>query len=294
MEWHQLEYFQKVAGLQHITKAAGELSISQPALSRSIVRLEEELGFPLFERKGKNIVLNRYGEIFLRHVECALQEIAKGKKEVQDLLDPDFGTVSIAFIHSMGSNIIPQLVGKFREKHPSIEFKLSQDASNFLLEQLENGEIDLCLCSPGIKKEGIGWAPLFKEELFIAVHSGHKLRGRSSILLEEIAEEPIITVKKDYGLRILAEQYFGAAGFKPKIAFEGEEIWTLAGLVEARLGVALIPHIKGLDEANICFLPIAGQECHRIIEMAWVKNRYMSPAVRKFKNFVIQSYSDGF
>lgn len=290
MEWHQLDYFRMVAKLQHITRAASELSISQPALSRSIVRLEEELGFPLFERQGKNVVLNRYGEIFLRHAERALQEVAKGKKEVQDLLDPDFGTVSISFIHSMGSNIIPQLVGKFREKHPGIQFRLSQNASNFLLEQLEAGEIDLCLCSPGNNKESITLAPLFKEELFIAVHKEHALAGRSSIRLEEIAKEPIITVKKNYGLRILAEQYFSAAGFTPNIAFEGEEIWTLAGLVEAKLGVALIPHITGLDEANICFLPIDGAECHRVIEVAWVKNRYMSPAVRKFKDFIIESF----
>ncbi|MCE5285245.1 MAG: LysR family transcriptional regulator [Pelosinus sp.] len=290
MEWHQLESFRMVAKLQHITKAAEQLSISQPALSRSICRLEEELGFPLFKRQGKSVILNHYGVIFLRHVERALQEVEKGKKEVHDLLDPDFGTVSIAFIHSMGSNIIPQLVGRFREKYPGIQFRLSQNASNFLLEQLEAGEIDLCLCSPGNNKESIDWAPLFKEELFIAVHKGHRLAGQSSIRLEEIAAEPIITVKKNYGLRILAEQYFGAAGFTPNIAFEGEEILTLAGFVEAKLGVALIPHIMGLDDANICFLPIAGQECHRIIEVAWVKDRYMSPAVRKFKNFIIQSF----
>lgn len=291
MEWQQLEYFKTVAELQHITKAAYELSISQPALSRSIVRLEEELGFPLFERQGKSIILNRYGQMFLRHTERALQEIEEGKKEIQDLLDPDFGTVSIAFIHSMGSNIVPQLVGKFREKHPGIAFKLSQNASNFLLEQLEAGEIDLCLCSPGLTKENIELAPLFKEELFVAVHAGHKLAGRSSISLAEIADEPFITVKKNYGLRVVAEHYFEKAGISPKVAFEGEEIWTLAGLVEARLGVALIPHITGLEAANISFLPIKGEVCERVIEAAWVKNRYMSPAVRKFKDFIIESYA---
>lgn len=235
-------------------------------------------------------MLNKYGQLFLRHVERALFEIEEGKREIQDLMDPEFGTVSIAFIHSMGSNIIPQLVGKFREKYPNIEFKLSQNASNFLLEQLEAGEIDLCLCSPGTKKENIELAPLFKEELFVAVHAGHRLAGRDSISLAEISKEPFITVKKNYGLRVLAEHYFEKAGILPKIAFEGEEIWTLAGLVEAKLGFALIPHITGLEAANITFLPIEGEACQRVIEVAWVKNRYMSPAVRRFKNFIIQSF----
>lgn len=290
MEWQQLEYFRKAAKLQHITRAAAALAVSQPALSRSIARLEDELGFPLFERQGKNVLLNGYGKIFLRHVELAMQEVEKGKKEVQDLLDPDYGTVSIAFLHSMGSNIIPQLVGKFREKYPGVQFKLSQNANHLLLEELEAGQIDMCLCSSSNNKDCIGLAPLFTENLFVAVHKEHRLAGRSSIRLEEIAAEPIITVKKDYGLRILAEQYFSAAGFLPKIAFEGEEIWTLAGLVEAKLGVALIPHIAGLNKENICLLPIDGGECYRIINLAWIKNRYMSPVVQRFKDFIIHSF----
>ena len=72
MEWHQLEYFKVVAQMQHVTHAAEELSISQPALSRSIAKLEEELGFPLFDRSGKGIVLNRYGQIFLQYVERSM------------------------------------------------------------------------------------------------------------------------------------------------------------------------------------------------------------------------------
>lgn len=291
MEWHQLEYFKLVAQMQHITRAAEELSISQPALSRSIAKLEQELGFPLFDRRGKSILLNRYGQIFLQHVERSMQEILDGKQVVQDLIHPDYGSVSLSFLHSLGSNLVPSLLSKFRSKHAHIQFKLYQNATNFLLDQLESGEIDLCLCSPVATREQIEWEPLFTEELFVVVPHGHPLSHRSSIELHEIANEPIVTFKKDYGLRILTDQLFKEAGINPFITFEGEEIMTVAGLVEAKLGVSLIPHVFGLDKTNISFLPISKPNCQRVIGMAWIKGRYLSPAAQRFKEFVIQSFS---
>ncbi|MBP2626684.1 MAG: transcriptional regulator, LysR family [Firmicutes bacterium] len=290
MEWQQLEYFKYVAQIQHITRAAEGLSISQPALSRSIARLEEELGFPLFDRCGKGIVLNRYGQIFLQHVKRAMEEIIGGKQVIQDLLHPDHGSVSLSFLHSLGSNFVPGLLSKFLSNNPNIQFKLYQNATNFLLDQLAAGEIDLCLCSPAATSEKVEWEPLFTEELFVIVPTEHRLAKRNSIELNEIKGEPVVTFKKDYGLRILADQLFKEAGLSPFITFEGEEILTVAGLVEAKLGVALIPHVFGLDKTNISFLSISNPKCQRTIGMAWTKERYLSPAAQKFKKFVIHSF----
>lgn len=291
MEWNQLEYFKTVAEMQHFTQAAKRLAISQSALSRSIAKLEEELGFPLFERYGKRILLNVHGQIFLGYVERALLEIAKGRQSIQDLINPEYGSVSLAFLHSLGSNIVPNLLGKFRQRYPKIEFKLSQNGSAFLLKQLLLGEIDLCLCSPMPNEASIEWADLFTEELFVCVPLNHRLADRSQIELTEIAAEPIITFKKDYGLRMLADRLFRDSAIHPLITFEGEEIMTVAGLVEAQLGVALIPHISGLNNDNIVFLPVSSPKCSRTIGIAWNKNRYLSPVAKRFKDFVAASFS---
>jgi DNA-binding transcriptional LysR family regulator len=287
MEWHQLEYFKTIAQLQHFTQAAEQLSISQPALSRSIAKLEEELDCPLFDRRGKGVVLNRYGQLFLRHVERALQEITAGRQVIQDLLHPDHGSISLSFLHSLGSNLVPGLISKFRSINPNIQFKLYQNASSFLLDQLDAGEIDLCLCAPIEKMDRIDWLPLFTEELFVVVPDGHRLSSRSSIHLNEIANEPIITFKQNYVLRILADQFFKEAGINPFITFEGEEITTVTGLVEAKLGVSLIPRISGLDKDTIHFLRVSKPKCQRSIGLAWTKEKYLSPAAQKFKDFVI-------
>lgn len=155
---------------------------------------------------------------------------------------------------------------------------------------MESGEIDLCLSAPIVTRERIEWAPLFTEELFVIVPSDHRLSGRNSIRLTEIAAEPVITFKRNYGLRILTDQLFLEAGLTPHITFEGEEIMTVAGLVEAKLGVAVIPHLTGLDKAQLSFLRISEPMCHRTIGLAWVNERYTSPAAKKFRDFVVSSF----
>lgn len=290
MEWQQLAYFHKVAQLQHFTRAAAELSISQPALSRSIARLEEELGVPLFERRGRTVILNRYGEIFLRRVNRAMQEISYGRSEIQDLIDPEHGTVSLAFLPSFGTQLIPDLLHAFRLRYPRINFQLHQDVANPILDMLEAGEIDFCLSSPVVTRKGIQWMPLLTEELFIVVPKTHRLANRTGIKLNELAEDQFVFLKKGYTVRTLTEQYCQEAGFAPKIAFVSEEIATAAGLVTADLGVALLPNIKRLDTKKVSRLRVSQPKCRWVIGIGWVEGRYLSPAAGLFKQFVMDNY----
>ncbi|MBP2650886.1 MAG: transcriptional regulator, LysR family [Firmicutes bacterium] len=287
MEWHQLEYFKTLATVQHFTRAAEILSISQPALSRSIAKLEEEIGFPLFNRSGKQISLNRYGFVFLQYVRESLQKVEDGKKIIQDMVNPNHGIISLAFLLSLGTNIVPQLLSTYKTNHPSVQFRLFQSSTSTLLDQLEKGTVDLCLCARAINRETIAWQPLFNQEIFAVVPTTHHLAHRTSIELSELADDPLVTLKKDYGLRVLTDSFFESIGAHPAIAFEGEEILTLAGLVEANMGVALIPHNIALNQAHVSFIPISRPKCYRTIAMAWVKNRYMSPPVEQFKDFII-------
>jgi DNA-binding transcriptional LysR family regulator len=291
MEWNQLHYFQTVARLQHFTRAAETLSISQPALSRSIARLEEELGVPLFERQGRAVSLNRYGEIFLKRVHRALQEIAEGQQEIQDLVDPAHGSISLGFIHSQGSNLVPDLLGLFRKSSPHIGVKLYQNSQGSLLEQLRDGEIDFCFCSAPDSSEGVQWVELLTEELFAIVPTEHRLASRSSIALSELAGDPFILVKKEtHGLRDITDRLCQEAGFVPHVTFEGEELGTITAFVAAKLGVALIPPVKGLDMTKISRLPITEPCCQRVIGMAWMEGRYLSPAAKRFRQFVLEHY----
>src|SRR4051812_452473 len=110
MVFDKFFYFNKVAKYISLTKASENLNLSQPALSRSILRLEEEIGVPLFERKSRGVVLNQYGKVFLSHANQVLSEMKKAKQTIHDMVDPDHGTISLAFIQTLGSSFVPDLI----------------------------------------------------------------------------------------------------------------------------------------------------------------------------------------
>ncbi|MFN2746750.1 MULTISPECIES: LysR family transcriptional regulator [Bacillus] len=292
MEWEQLEYFQALARIQHVTKAAECLSISQPALSRSIHRLEVYLGVQLFDRQGRTIRLNKYGEIFLRRVDVMMKEFHDGKEEIKQLLDPDHGEVSLGFLHTLGTTIVPDLIGSFKRQHPGIQFHLRQNHSYWLLDKLKSGELDLCLLQSIKPEKSIHWVQLWSEELFLFVPKGHRLADCESVTLDEVAKEPFIVLKNGYALRYTVDELFEKAQIQPEILFEGEEVATAAGFVASGLGISILPDLKGLDQSHISKVRISWPECQRLIGIAWIEGRYLSPAVEKFKQFVKNHFSE--
>lgn len=291
MDLQQLEYFRTLAQTQHVTRSAEVLSISQSALSRSIARLEDEMGVPLFDRQGRTIRLNQFGQIFLERVENMMKEFNEGKKEIQDLLEPESGTISLGFLHTLSTNLIPDLISSFRMDYPKIKFKLGQGPSHILLDQLQSGEIDLCLIAPNDVKHPVRWEELWSEELFVIVPKNHKFANYQSIKLEELANEPFIHLKKGFSLRITVEQLFQEGEITPDITFEGEEADTVAALVAAGLGISILPDLKGIDKSKLLQIPLSWPMSKRRIGLAWVEGRYISPANDKFKSFVFEKYN---
>ncbi len=291
MEIQQLQYFKTVAKLQHMTRAAEKLSISQPALSKSIANIEQELGVPLFDRQGRSIFLNRYGILFLESVDIILAEYDKIMQEFGDITTPGHGEVAFGFIHTLGMEIVPELMATVPEKYPYMKFSLTQATSLNLLKRLEEGAIDLCL-SQEIESKliDIEWVDLWTEELFVIVPANHQLAKRSTIELHEIQDEPFISIKRGNSLRQIVDQFLKEAGVTAKTTFSAEEMHTVAGFVGAGLGVSLIPHIKGLEHFNVKKISVSSPLCRRKIGVAWVKGRYLSPAANEFKQFLIDYF----
>src|SRR5919201_3737393 len=147
MDLLQLHYFRTVARLEHVTRAAEELGVAQPALSKTIARLEAELGLPLFDRHGRRVALNTCGLAFLRHVERVFMAIEDGRQELADLAGRARGTVTVA---ATTLRLLPDLLGAFRDRHPGVNFRLSQASTAEMQAGLIRGEIDRCLTSAPI------------------------------------------------------------------------------------------------------------------------------------------------
>ncbi|WP_391209171.1 LysR family transcriptional regulator [Psychrobacillus sp. L4] len=287
MEWQRLEYFQTVAKVQHMTRAAEMLSISQPALSRSIAGLEEEIGVPLFDRQGRSIVLNRYGEMFLHRVNRIMRELDEGLEEILQLTNPEQGEVSLGFLHTLGTSSVPNIIRAFHQEYPHIRFQLKQNHTHTQLKQLKSGELDLCLLASLDNETQIEWTELWRDELYVIVPINHPLSNRKSISLKEIANESFVSMKKGYALRNTTDEIFEKLGIQPNISFEGDEVATVAGFVAAGLGFSILPDGGELNANKMIKLRINDMTCERVIGMAIGKNRYLSPAAKRFQHFIL-------
>ena len=289
MDEHQLKYFQTLSSICSFTRAADELSLSQSALSRSISRLEEELGVPLFERKSRGIILNRYGKIFLKHADQVLLEIDEAKQEINNILDPFHGTISLGFIQTLGSRFVADLIGEFQKQKPGIKFHLIQDTTKKILEQLESAEIDIGFCAPGEPIESLSSFPIMNQELFLIVHKDHRLSDKKEVDLCEVANDPFVLYRPETALHDVVEKLCNDEGFHPAMSFEAFEEGTVAGLVGAKFGVALVPSMPGLDKQKVSLIHVRKPNCLLKIQMVYRTNGYISAATTHFKSYVENS-----
>jgi DNA-binding transcriptional LysR family regulator len=290
MELLQLYYFQTVARFEHMTRAAEELQIAQPSLSKTISRLEEDLGVPLFERKNKQIKLNAFGRLFLDRVNQVFLELNEGKRELAELAGRMQKQITLAVSIP---RVLPQLLGSFLKRYPEIRFQQVLKSSASMKQQLEKGEIDFCISSVPIEGEEIVWEPLITEEIYLVVPPEHRLAKRDKVFLREVKDEPFISMNEGYGFRNLTDEFCREAGFVPNIAFEGDEPGVIGDLVRQGLGIAFIPEIT-LVQCSQPFLnklKIVEPKCQRTIGLGWSKKKYLTEAAQQFRQFVFEYFS---
>ncbi|MGW6056443.1 LysR family transcriptional regulator [Streptomyces sp. NPDC055189] len=282
----RLAYFAGVARTEHVTRAAQEMQVPQSTLSRALVRLEQDLGVDLFARHGRTVSLTPAGRTFLASVERALGEVERAAESVRADADPASGKVAFGFLHTMGSETVPGLIRAFRADHPRVRFSLVQNYGEAMIERLRAGELDLCLTSPVPDAPDLVARRLDEQRLRLVVPEEHRLAVRKRVRLAEAAEEAFVTLEPGYGLRRITDDLCQEAGFKPRIAFEGEEAETLRGLVAAGLGVALLPP-PAVPRPGVVELTVTGQRAVREIGVAWLDGHPDTPPVAAFKKFLL-------
>jgi DNA-binding transcriptional LysR family regulator len=289
MDIDALRYFAAAAKEEHFGRAADALAISQPALSRSIARLEEFYGVALFERDGRGIRITRSGRALLRRVERVIAELEDARRELHDLSEERRSRpIALGFFATLGMHAVPDAIRGFRDGHPDAEFRLLQGPGPLLQQRLMSGEIDLCLSSPRFAEVAVEWLPLWDEELVALVPDTHRLAGRETLELLELANDPFIALKPNYGLRRTADDLCREAGFSPHVAFEGEEVATLRGLVGAGFGVALVPSGGGAGDLHATPIAISGPRAYRTFGLSWARGRYLPQGTAAFRDYVIE------
>ncbi|WP_031463522.1 LysR family transcriptional regulator [Paenibacillus polymyxa] len=288
MELLQLQYFLAVARLEHVTEAARSLHVTQSSLSKTIQRLEEDLGIPLFDRTGRKLRLNEFGSKFLHRAERALFELEQGKQELSDLSNPELGTLELAVTTA---STLPNILREFRRKRPYIQFHVQMLTTQEMVTLLHRGEVDFCLSSPPVEGNDIECKIVCIDPILVAVPKGHRLADRNSVSLTELREEWFVGVKRGYGTRDLVDSVCMSEGFVPKYVYEGDEPARLSTLVEAEIGIAFIPSTARNSQEHLKYLQVENHELIREIALLWNRNRYISRAAQEFREIVVKYFA---
>ena len=286
LSWHQLEYFHAVARLQHVSRAARQLGISQPALSRALARLEAELSIPLFDRVGRSIRLTPYGELFQRRVGRALREIDDGRAELDELANPGHGTIGLGFLRTLGISFVPRLVREFSASFPDVHFSFIQNNDIALEELLTRGELDLILNSTPLRGTAFDWQLIADQELVLIVPLSHHLARKRRVAMRDLADEPFVCFKPGNAFRRQTEELCRAAGFLPRIKFEADDSSSIPGFVASGFGIAIVP-VECADSAQVVTLRLTRPTARRKIGIARLKDRYHSASARALHDFVL-------
>ncbi|MGO1594186.1 MAG: LysR family transcriptional regulator [Ancrocorticia sp.] len=242
-----LSWFLVLAETEHVGEAAAELHVPQPTLSRRLARLERRLGTPLFDRRGRSLSLNSRGRTLRSRIQAAVTQLDLGEAEVHKLLDPETGLVRFDFLHSLGSWMAPRLIRSFVTRHPRAEIRLHQGGGPELFQRLRADETDIVLSSPRPEDPGISWMELHRQPLGLCLPADHPLAGRESLSIGDARSEPFVSTPTNYGSRALLHDVADEAGVDLHVAYESNELSTVAGLVVAGVGIAVLP----LDDPHL-------------------------------------------
>ncbi len=291
MELNQLRNFVAVAREGSITRAAATLFLAQPTLSIRIRKLEQQLGTPLFERLARRVVLTAAGEAFLEHAERALAEVERGRQRVEEVAHGRRGRVAVGVLPSVGARVLPAVLAAFRAEHPAITVRLVEhDVSREFEELVQAGELDLAITRMPVTLAGLGSRTLVREPILLLVPPNHRLRGRPSVRLADLADDDFVCMRSGYGLRELADQLCAAAGFTPRVVMETGQLAIVHGMIDSGLGVALLPRLAagGADGAIVVSDPPARRE----LGVVWRRSAVDSPPVAAFLDVLLASVAD--
>lgn len=286
MDIEELRWFAALAESEHVTETAARLHISQSTLSRGIQRVEQQLGAQLFNRSARKLALNRFGEVARTHVLRALGELEAAEQRISAMRDPGRGVISLAFVSSLGSWLVPEIIGSFNSVEPETTFHLEGGAADHVLDLVRTRVVDAALLAPRPDDTTFNWMEVVDEPLVLVVPKDHPVAGADRLHLQEVMDESFVGLRQEFGLRQIGDRLCASAGFKPRMIVEATEITTLWGLVSAGLGVAILPRLEGPLAQGAHQVDIADTAAHRTVGLVWLVGRRQPAPVARFIDFI--------
>ena len=291
LELVQLEQFVTLARTGNFTRAAEKLSLSQSALSRSIQRLEDRIGQPVFERKPREVVLTDLGKILLERA----REILHLVEDTMTMLSESdrYGKIRLGAIPTIAPYFLPGVLSEFSESHPNISVIVQEDTTENLIKRCSHGEIDLAILAYPINAKYLETEALFDEELFLVVPPEHELAARKKVEASVVEEYPFVTLNEAHCLAENINSFCRNQSVQPVSVERISQLATVQELVALDHGVSIIPAMaRDLDGSDRrVYRSFSGEKPSRTIIMMWNPYRYESKWIQALKHYLRTSCS---
>ncbi|MBQ4369943.1 MAG: LysR family transcriptional regulator [Oscillospiraceae bacterium] len=290
MEKQQLRYFVEVARLEHITKAAEKLHISQPSVSLAIRRLEEEVGVPLFNREGRNIKINNYGKLFLETAVKVLNIIDEGQHKLDTLKFSENNHISIS---APPWYIFPSLLKMIMDRFPGVTIGSVDYNHSDVVELFNRHVLDFCISTQKLETDSLNCICLRKDEMVLVVSKNNLLAARDTIALADCSELSFATSFKGVRQQELLVELCHERGFTPNILLEVHNVRDSISMIEHSDNiVALVPYnllMARADNSHVHYLRLTDIKAEMELWMYWPKN-YPEKAVAHDIRIAMKNY----
>lgn len=288
MNLSQLYYFRKLAELQHYTKTAKELYITQPSLSDSIAALEKELEISLFQKKGRNVTLTKYGEEFYQYVSASLSELERGITLMKQKSGHISGHIDIGCIPTLLGDFLPRVIGNYSTlKNPLAKFDIYQDVSLAVVAGIKSGKYDIGFCSMVDNEPDLAFVPIISQELIAIVNTAHPLAHKKEIYLSDLRQHQLTTYRDTIPIGKTVRELLKKSNIEASFSYDDEI--TIGGVISKKplVGIAAnTPYLKQFD--NMVLLKILDVPADtRLIYMVYSKKNFITSAVEAFADFVV-------
>ncbi|WNB91750.1 cidABC operon transcriptional activator CidR [Bacillus sp. NEB1478] len=286
MDIKQLQYFIEVAKHNSFTRAAEQLFITQPTISKMIKNLEDELGITLFNRSRKKLILTDAGKIIYEQAKLVDKAFHNIETEMDNLLELKKGHIRIGLPPIFDPTLFPKLVGSFHDKYPAITFELMENGSKKIEEEVENHQLDIGVVVLPTNNDIFEYFSFMEEDFRLIIHPDHKLANHDEIHLSELSEESFITFNKDFALHDRIISSCNQAGFNPHIISESSQWSFIEEMVACKLGVSLLPEsiCRHLTE-KVRTIKVVNPSIGWNLAIIWNKDQYLSYAAKEWLRY---------
>ena len=281
MELHTLRCFVGVADQLSFSRASEQLNLSQPALSRQVRALEDELRMPLFDRVGRRIKLTSGGEELAARARLLLQDCDSFRSRAQDLSNGAAGILRVGATPQTLEGLIAPLIAKFRRRWPKVDFELVEDGSMRLLDQVQEGRVHIAI-APLPNGSLLKGKELFPFGVLAILPSRHKLGHRKYIDVTDLAFERLLLLRKAFMTRQIFEGACKIAHVAPPVVMESSSPHALVSLANQRHGIAIIPSTVKVAAQHAIPIQLGKRQLGVIMSAIWNPRRYLPPAALAF------------